>query len=52
MMQMQGYLKLTKEEIDLFQKAINAPVSQTKERIDSKPELTEKRTMAERLGLN
>ena len=52
LMQMQSYLKFTKEEIDLFQKTINAPVSQTKKRINSKPELTGKKTMAERLGLD
>ena len=51
-MQMQSYLKLTKEEIDLFQKAINSRVSHIEEKIDSKPVLTEKKTMAERLGLD
>ena len=52
LMQMQSHLTLTKEEKDLFQKAINATVSQTKERIDSKPELTQKKTMAKIVGLD
>ena len=51
MMQMQSYLELTKEEIDLFQKTINAQVSQTEERASSKPELTEKKTALQTFGL-
>ena len=47
LMQMQSYLKFTKEEMELFQKAIDAPVSQTKETIASKPELTKKKTISE-----
>jgi hypothetical protein len=51
-MQMQSYLKFTKDEMDLFQKAINSPVSQTKETIRSKPELTRKKTLSEIFGLD
>ena len=52
LIQMQSHLTMTKEEKDLFQKAIDATVTQAKERIDSKPEFTEKKTMAEIQGLD
>ena len=52
LMQMQSYLKFTKDEMDLFQKAINPPASQTKETIGSKPELTRKKTLSEIFGLD
>ena len=49
LMQMQSYLKFTKEQIDLFQKALNVPVSETEE--SSKPEFTEKKTTLQTFGL-
>ena len=51
LMQMQSHLKFTKEEIDLFQKATNPPVSRTEE-TSSKPESSRKKTMAEIVGLD
>ena len=52
LMEMQSLFKFTKEETELYQKEMNLLVSQAKETIGSKPELTKKKTVYEILGLD